>query len=107
MRSVCGRGCLEFCSGLYKLHRVTSLPSWFAWPIEISPHATRRMPVRGFTEIDVRGMLDTPIEVIPDACPGRYLARCLWVGRRWDVILEPDDLTRIVIVVTAYSPASP
>jgi len=62
------------------------------------------MPARGFSEVDIRSMIESPIEIVRDTCPGRYLARCLWHGRRWDVILEPDDVSNTVIIVTAYAP---
>ena len=86
---------------------MTALPHWFAWPIEISPHAARRMPTRGFSEIDLRGMLEQPESLIPDACPGRFLAHCRWQGRRWDVVREPDETSSTIIVVTAYAPTTP
>lgn len=41
------------------------------WPIEVSPHASRRMPTRRFSETDLRGMLEEPVSIVPDVCPGR------------------------------------
>ena len=77
-------------------------PSWWNWPIEISPHAYRRMPVRGFTETDLRGMLAHAVDLMPDACPGRFLATCNWMGQRWHVIIEPDLFIEVAVVVTAF-----
>ena len=82
------------------------LPQWWAWVFEICPHAYRRMPQRGFTEVDLRGMLVAPERLEPDACPGRFLIHCRWHGRYWQVVVEPDHEAQIVIVVTAYSPES-
>lgn len=35
-----------------------SRPEWWAWELEITPHAEKRMEDREFSEIDLRGMLD-------------------------------------------------
>jgi len=86
---------------------MSTLPEWYSWPFEVSPHAARRMPMRGFNETDLRGMLVTPLAIQSDTCPGRFIVHCRWFDRRWDVIVEPDAASRVVIVVTAYSPSQP
>lgn len=32
-------------------------PHWWDWEIELTPHLEKRMEDRGFTELDLRGML--------------------------------------------------
>lgn len=86
---------------------MSPLPVWWTWPLDISPHAYRRMPVRGLVETDLRGMLADPVQIGPDACQGRYLVACRWLGRRWHVIVEPDHEARRIILVTAYAPDPP
>jgi len=77
-------------------------PAWWSWPLELSPHLLRRMLDRGFTESDLREMLEDARAVRPDAAPGRYLIETRFGGRRWEVIMEPDEAAKVVIVVTAY-----
>jgi hypothetical protein len=85
---------------------MTDQYSWLCWDLDISPHAMRRMPIRGFSETDLRGMLEDPDHVEPDACPGRFVAHCRWHGQQWNIILEPDKDAGVIIVVTAFSPGA-
>ena len=57
---------------------------------------------RGFSEVDVREILEEAIALSPGSRPDRWVAKCLWRGKRWDVILEPDPTVRVVVVVTGY-----
>ncbi len=33
-------------------------PEWWDWELELSPHLLKRMADRGFSELDLRAMLD-------------------------------------------------
>jgi hypothetical protein len=67
-----------------------------------SAHLVERMIDRGFSEVDLREMLEDSIGVAYGSGPGRWIAECPWRGERWEVILEPDRASRVVVVVTAY-----
>ena len=80
-----------------------SLPSWWAWELELSVHLLKRMIDRRFTEIDLRGMLDAATDVRRDIEPGRWLAQTEHDRRPWEVIVAPDRGARVIVVVTAYA----
>jgi hypothetical protein len=80
------------------------MPGWWEWDLELSPHVLKRMEDRGFTEVDLRRMLDGAIGVLPDVQRGRWRVAARFRRRKWTVIVEPDELKRVVVVVTAYPP---
>lgn len=77
-------------------------PAWLAWDIELSSHLLKRMADRGFTEVELRHMLEHVSVVHRDVMPGRWVV----VGRlrrtRWQVIVEPDEDLQVLVVVTAF-----
>ena len=78
-------------------------PSWWAWELELSPHILKRMVDRGFTEVDLRAMIEQASDVRRDSVDGRWVAETQHDSQVWAVILEPDDEDQLVVVVTAYS----
>ncbi len=48
-------------------------PEWWDWPLELSPHVLKRMVDRGFSEADLRTMLEDAQGISEDAAPGRGL----------------------------------
>jgi len=79
-------------------------PDWFEWELDCSnPHLGKRMTGRGFTETDLRRMLEHPILIRPDHVPGRWLVTAEHGRETWEIVVEPDDLARVLVVVTAYS----
>ena len=72
------------------------------WEIVLSPHVAERMIERGFTETDLRAMLDDAKDYRPSVMPGRFVVTTQHDTGRWEVIVEPDEVERVVIVVTAY-----
>lgn len=78
-------------------------PEWWNWPLELSPHVLKRMVDRGFSEIDLRLMLDEATELRPAREDGRWIAATTHDARAWEVVLEPDPITQVVVVVTAYA----
>ena len=78
------------------------LPEWWGWEAEFSPHLLRRMLDRGFTEIELRALLEDAIGLHPDPGPGRWRVETTHRGRPWRVIVEPDFLLQVLVVVTAF-----
>ena len=39
----------------------------------------------------------------PDAAPDRFVIETSRDGKRWEIIVEPDESAEILIVVTAYA----
>jgi hypothetical protein len=58
---------------------------------------------RGFNETHLRAMLEHGTGYRADEVPGRWLISCTHAGRAWEVVVEPDDAARLVVVVTAYA----
>lgn len=77
-------------------------PGWWEWELEITPYVRKRMEDRDFTEVDLRRMLEDGSSLRPDVVEGRWVVNTAHGGRRWEVIVEPDDVDRIVVVITAY-----
>lgn len=50
-------------------------PHWWAWDLELSPHLLKRMIDRGFTEVDLRRMIEDAFEVVPAWEVGRGSCR--------------------------------
>jgi hypothetical protein len=78
-------------------------PIWWDWEIEITPHIEKRMVQRGFTEIDLRKMLDSTYEIQPDIVEGRWTAKTRNNNAKWEVVVEPDYDEKVQVIVTAYS----
>jgi hypothetical protein len=78
-------------------------PDWWQWDLELSPHLLDRMPERGFTEIDLGGMLDRALGSVQGAWSGRWIISTRFRQEPWKVVVEPDPERRVLVVVTAYS----
>jgi hypothetical protein len=81
---------------------VPTWPPWWKWDVELTPHVEKRMEDRGFTEVDLRGMLEHAIALRADVVDGRYVVEARHGGRAWEVIVEPDEVDQLLVVVTAY-----
>jgi len=75
-------------------------PAWWQWELELSPHLFKRMVDRGFSETDLREMLDSAISFHADPEPGRWVVETRLGARH--VIVEPDEFERLLIVITAF-----
>ena len=60
------------------------------------------MEDRSFDEVDLRLMLDAARALRHDVVEGRFLVETTCGRRSWEVIVEPDSDTRLLVVVTAY-----
>jgi len=61
------------------------------------------MADRGFSEVDLRGMLEVAQGYRPDVVAGRWVIQCRHRRRPWEVIVEPERGVRALVVVTAYA----
>ena len=78
-------------------------PQWWDWELAFTAHVETRMEERGLSEVELRGLLEDTTQVLPATRPGRWLAHTSQRGRPWVVVLEPDEVDRLLFVVTAYA----
>lgn len=64
-------------------------PDWWDWPLAFTAHVELRMEERGFSEVELRAMLEGATELLPSKRPGRWLVRAQHAGMPWIVIVEP------------------
>jgi hypothetical protein len=57
---------------------------------------------REFTELDLRQMLEDASGLRPDVEGGRWVVTARLRRRAWEVIVEPDEAERVLVVITAY-----
>lgn len=77
-------------------------PEWWSWELELSAHLLKRMVDRGFSEVDVRRMLEEASGLRPDIEPGRWAVATVHSGESWEVIIEPDESAELLVVITSY-----
>ena len=57
---------------------------------------------RGFSEVDLRNMMERGRTVHEDDVPGRWVVITSHDSRSWEVIVEPDSVDQLLVVITAY-----
>lgn len=57
---------------------------------------------RGFNEVDLRRMLEHAGGHRADILEGRFVIEARHSGLPWEVIVEPDQVRRLLVVITAY-----
>lgn len=77
-------------------------PIWWDWDLELSPHLFKRMVDRGFDEIEVRRMLSGASGFRPAIVRGRWIVETRHRRASWEVIVEPDVDSELLVVITAY-----
>lgn len=80
-------------------------PEWMEWDLVFVPHVEERMKERGFTEIDVRTILEEATAASPSRREGRWMVPGQLQRRTWVVVVvvvEPEPAERLTYVVTAY-----
>lgn len=77
-------------------------PEWWDWELELSPHLLKRMQDRGFSEVDLRVMMECALSLREDEEPGRWVVEAEHDSRSWEVIVEPDTADQLLVVITAY-----
>ena len=81
---------------------MTEWPSWWDWELELSSHLLKRMLDRDFSEVDLRSMMEQAVGLHSDIEPGRWVVQAQRGSERWEVIVEPDAVERLLVVITAY-----
>ncbi|MGH7321917.1 MAG: hypothetical protein ACRELA_20155 [Candidatus Rokuibacteriota bacterium] len=57
---------------------------------------------RGFDEVDLRRMLERASGLREDVLEGRWVVETRRLRRAWELVVEPDFVTRVIVVITAY-----
>lgn len=60
------------------------------------------MEDRSFTELDLRAMLEAAVGYRKDVAPGRWSIEARRGRKAWEVIVEPDESLKILVVITAF-----
>jgi len=68
----------------------------------LSAHLLKRMEDRVFNEVELRHMLEYASGYRADILEGRFVIEVRHTGRPWEVIVEPDDVRKLLVVITAY-----
>lgn len=77
-------------------------PEWWNWELEFSPHLLKRMIDRGFSQTDLREMLELADGFQVDADPDRFAIFTHREQVQWVVIVEPDQDANVLVVITAF-----
>ena len=77
-------------------------PSWWEWDLGFSTHLLKRMVDRDFSEVDLRRMLEHAMRLRPDVVEGRWVVETSHARHPWEVIVEPEEEIRLLVVITAY-----
>lgn len=86
---------------------MTNWLEWWSWELEFSPHLLKRMIDRGFSETDLRAMMEHATGFRDDAEPGRWIIETEHDSRSWEVIVEPDSVDELLVVITAFAVDGP
>lgn len=79
-----------------------SWPQWWNWELEFTPHLLKRMEDRRFNEVDLRTMLEHAQSYREDIVEGRWVIETRHQEHPWEVIVEPEVASTLLVVVTAY-----
>ena len=77
-------------------------PEWWEWELELSPHLLKRMVDRGFSEVDLRLMMERARVLRETGDPERWIVETTRNSVPWEIIVEPDLIDRLLVVITAY-----
>lgn len=73
----------------------------------MSAHLLKRMDDRSFNEVELRRMLEHARGHRADILEGRFVIDARHAGQPWEVIVEPDEVGRLLVVITAYPVEQP
>jgi hypothetical protein len=79
-----------------------AFPEWWNWELELTPHVEKRMEDRGFTEVELRQMLEEARRFRPDVITDRFVVEAQLRGQPWEVVVEPDEVEHLLVIVTAF-----
>lgn len=78
---------------------MTGRPECWDWELEFSSHLLKRMVDRGFSETDLRTMMEHATGRRPDVEPGRWIVETMHAGGVWQIIVEPDTIDELLVVI--------
>ena len=81
---------------------MTAWPGWWGWELELSSHLLKRMVDRRFNEADLRLMMEGAGSYHEDHEEDRWAIETTHADRKWEIIVEPLPVEKILLVVTAY-----
>lgn len=58
---------------------------------------------RGFTELNLLGMLERASGLHPGVTPGKWVIVTRLGGVPWNVVVEPDPEGKLQVVITAFA----
>jgi hypothetical protein len=77
-------------------------PPWWEWELDPRPHVMERMEDRPFTEVDLRRMMEYATGFRPARRKGRWIIETKHQDLKWEVVVQPNDYTELLGVITAY-----
>ena len=83
--------------------RAREWPPWWEWEVHLWTHLEERMEDRGFTEVDLRRMMEHASGYRPAQREGRWIIATKHLGQDWEIIVQPESDTKALGVVTAYA----
>jgi len=78
-------------------------PPWWAWELFMTTHVGERMLERGFTEIELRRIMEHATGYHRSQEEGRWVIETRRERRRWEVVVEPRPDKEVLEIVTAYA----
>lgn len=57
---------------------------------------------RRFSEADLRMMMEDADGLRVGSRFGRWIVSTTHLGDPWEVVVEPDEIDRVIVVITAY-----
>jgi hypothetical protein len=74
----------------------------WGWEIEFTPHLLKRMEDRGFDEPGLSKMLERSNRYRKDVVKGRWIIETRHKRHPWEIIVEPDEVEKLLVIITAY-----
>lgn len=77
-------------------------PPWWDWELRFIDHAHDSMALRGFTEIEIRRMMEHATSYRRDPIEGRWKVETRYQRKQWCVIVEPIPERQVLEVITVF-----
>jgi hypothetical protein len=74
-------------------------PAWWNFELELCAHLQDRMIDRGFSEADLRLMMEDADGLRVGSRVGRWVIATTHLGDAWEVVVEPDLVRPLTLVV--------
>lgn len=78
-------------------------PEWWDWELDLNlDHLREQMVRRGFSETELREMLERAAGFREDDEFGRWVIDANKDQDPWEIVVEPQFKDRVLLVITAY-----